>query len=224
MAFYRSALFSKGEAGLSLSLRETLIARFMEVCRVKKRLLLDKEGNEIKLPPAVLWVFEAIFKQFHNSKTGQCNPSYTKIAECTGLSASTVGKACRILEKVGIITIKHRYQTKKFDAGMKKVRVSNQFYLAKGALKALKLLLDNKIDSIFNYTQRVMKVITTGASCLKQKLAGIMPTAAETAEIQAEMVAEKHAQQRDMTELEKSFAKLRQSMGFGMREIFKGGQ
>lgn len=224
MSLLHFSLSRKGDAGLSLSLRETLIARFMEVCRAKKRLLLDKDGTEIKLPPAVLWVFEAIFKQFHNSKTGQCNPSYDKIATCTGLSSSTVGKACRILEKVGVITIKHRYQTRKFDAGMKKVRVSNQFYLAKGALKALKLLLEGKIDSIFSYTQRVIKVISTGASSLKKKLAGIMPTAAETAEIQAEMVAENHYKQRDMTELEKSFAKLRQSMGFGMREIFKGGQ
>ena len=49
-------------------------------------------------------VLEALLWGFHNSKSGQCMPSYETIAERAGCARSTVALAVKALEAVGLLT------------------------------------------------------------------------------------------------------------------------
>jgi DNA-binding transcriptional MocR family regulator len=56
------------------------------------------------LTAKALAVLEALLWGFHNSKSGQCMPSYETIAERAGCARSTVALALAALEAAGILT------------------------------------------------------------------------------------------------------------------------
>ena len=56
------------------------------------------------LTAKTLAVLEALLWGFHNSKSGQCMPSYETIAERAGCARSTVALAVKALEAVGLLT------------------------------------------------------------------------------------------------------------------------
>lgn len=51
-----------------------------------------------------LAVLDALLWGFHNSKSGQCNPSYETIAKKAGCARSTVAMAIKALEAAGVLT------------------------------------------------------------------------------------------------------------------------
>lgn len=60
------------------------------------------------LTRAFLEVLEALLWGFHNSRTGQCMPSYESIAAKAGCARSTVAEALKALELAGVLTWQHR--------------------------------------------------------------------------------------------------------------------
>ena len=56
------------------------------------------------LTAKTLAVLEALLWGFHNSKSGQCMPSYETIAERAGCARSTVALALKALEATGLLT------------------------------------------------------------------------------------------------------------------------
>ena len=57
---------------------------------------------------AFMEVLKALLWAFHNSRNGQCFPSYERIAEKACCARSTVYDALKILEKAGVLTWQNR--------------------------------------------------------------------------------------------------------------------
>jgi hypothetical protein len=57
---------------------------------------------------AFLEVLQALLWGFHNSQTGECFPSYERIAEKAGCARSTVAEALKALEFAGVLTWQNR--------------------------------------------------------------------------------------------------------------------
>jgi hypothetical protein len=57
---------------------------------------------------AFLDVLQALLWGFHNSRSGNCFPSYERIAERAECARSTAAEALRVLEWAGVLTWQHR--------------------------------------------------------------------------------------------------------------------
>lgn len=53
-------------------------------------------------------VLKALLWGFHNARTGQCFPSYERIAEKAECARSSVAEALKVLEWAGVLTWQHR--------------------------------------------------------------------------------------------------------------------
>ncbi len=56
-------------------------------------------------------VLEALLFEFHNARTGQCNPSYERIAMKARCAKSTAQAAMRALEQAGLLTWVNRIES-----------------------------------------------------------------------------------------------------------------
>ena len=125
--------------------------RLSEVLRKTGWVLKDAKGQDVKIKPSTFKVFEYLFMGAHNRKTGRCNPRNATIEKHTGLKKSSVENATSELEKVGLIR-KVEYFIECQKTGRKRQR-SNYYYLAKGVMKAMYLLLKakEKTNSLFKF-------------------------------------------------------------------------
>jgi hypothetical protein len=61
-----------------------------------------------ELTRAAVDIFEALLYRFANMKDGRCIPSYKTLAEAAGCVERTVGRCLSDLERLGLVTWKHR--------------------------------------------------------------------------------------------------------------------
>ncbi|WP_288037413.1 helix-turn-helix domain-containing protein [Acidiphilium sp.] len=79
-------------------------AKVRIMTRARALLRATEAGKHYGLLTAkTLAVLEALLWGFHNSKSGQCMPSYDTIAERAGCARSTVALALKALEAVGLL-------------------------------------------------------------------------------------------------------------------------
>jgi hypothetical protein len=68
----------------------------------------DRVTGRWSLSRAAQAVAKALLWQFHNRKTGRCDPAYEAIAEAAAVARSTVYEALRDLEAAGVLTWTNR--------------------------------------------------------------------------------------------------------------------
>lgn len=185
MTFYNMNRQLSG--GMPLCVREKLIARFSEVLREKRDVLHDADGNPIKITPSSERVFECLFKKFHNTKTGQCNPRHETIAALTGYSTRTVSRAVGILKRIGLLKIRMRYKLVIIKGKSYKVRTSNQYYIVAGVMRGMTALINN-IDAVsLHLHNKIVETAKKITAPFKKITLRYNPTDAEIADMTAEL-------------------------------------
>jgi hypothetical protein len=86
--------------------------RVMTLARALMR-RTEKGKHYGKITAKALSVLEALLWSFHNARSGICFPSYERIAEEAGCCRSTVERAIKMLEDVGLLTWVHRLVRRK---------------------------------------------------------------------------------------------------------------
>ena len=86
-------------------------ARLMVFARALKAKRPGDAGRHYgELTAKTLDVLEALLFEFHNARTGQCNPSYQRIAEKARCARSTAQAAMSALEQAGLLTWVNRIE------------------------------------------------------------------------------------------------------------------
>lgn len=135
---------------------------FGRLARHYNSFLRNKSKEPENIVPAVKEVFHCLLFDHHNTNSGKCYPSQNTIAEETGYTRTTVNKAVQVLQRLGLLHIKHR----KWKGGLykngkrrysKKWQSSNQYDLAKNLLVTLREALKYQVNSLFK-AKRIAKV------------------------------------------------------------------
>ncbi len=86
-------------------------ARLMVFARSLKAKRSGDAGRHYgELTAKTVDVLEALLFEFHNARTGQCNPSYQRIAEKARCARSTAQAAMSALEQAGLLTWVNRIE------------------------------------------------------------------------------------------------------------------
>ena len=86
-------------------------ARLMVFARALKAKRPGDAGRHYgELTAKTVDVLEALLFEFHNARTGQCNPSYQRIAEKARCARSTAQAALSALEQAGLLTWVNRLE------------------------------------------------------------------------------------------------------------------
>jgi len=85
-------------SGMSMTLRVSLIDRLRE-------LVLERRQ---RVTPCDLAVYRALSLDFHNSRTGRCDPGYRAIARKAKVALGTVVACVRRLTRAGFIKVRRR--------------------------------------------------------------------------------------------------------------------
>jgi hypothetical protein len=86
-------------------------ARLMVFARTLKAKRPGDAGRHYgELTAKTVDVLEALLFEFHNARTGQCNPSYQRIAEKARCARSTAQAAMLALEQAGLLTWVNRIE------------------------------------------------------------------------------------------------------------------
>ncbi len=92
-------------------------ARLMVFARTLKAKRPGDAGRHYgELTAKTVDVLEALLFEFHNARTGQCNPSYQRIAEKARCARSTAQAAMSALEQVGLLTWVNRIERRSVPA------------------------------------------------------------------------------------------------------------
>lgn len=92
-------------------------ARLMVFARALKVKRTSDVGRHYgELTAKTVDVLEALLFEFHNARTGRCNPSYQRIAEKAHCAKSTAQAALSALEQAGLLTWVHRLERRRAPA------------------------------------------------------------------------------------------------------------